>query len=81
MLIYHLRGPIAHGIARCLQNLLNATSDRICLRRALHVIAASQSLGEYARRPGISAERHSIVPNGVPVEVGLADVYQQMLNA
>ena len=65
-LAYHVHSPVAADSNKCWQNRVNALVERVCLFRASGVIAVSRSLGERMRQSGISAERLSVVPNGVP---------------
>ena len=65
-LVYHVHSPAANDSDKSWQNRVNALVERICLLWASAVIAVSQSLGNRMRQSGISAERLSVVPNGVP---------------
>lgn len=65
-LIHHLHSPTTADSTHRLRNRINAVIERASLWRAARVIAVSHSLGDYARRQRIAAEKISVVPNGVP---------------
>ena len=64
--VHHLHSPTTCDTTHRFRNWLNAATERASLVGVDVVIAVSQSLGEYARRIGIAADKVVVVPNGVP---------------
>jgi glycosyltransferase involved in cell wall biosynthesis len=64
--VHHLHSPTTSDTTHRFRNWLNAAIERASLVGVDAVIAVSQSLGEYARRIGIAAEKVVVIPNGVP---------------
>jgi glycosyltransferase involved in cell wall biosynthesis len=64
--IYHVHSPASRDSADWLSNSLNATLERLCLRRCSHVITVSESLRLDCVAKGLAEEKVSVVHNGVP---------------
>ncbi|MFW6124684.1 MAG: glycosyltransferase [Pirellulales bacterium] len=65
-MVYHVHSPVAHDTTHWLKNLLNGVVERWSMRRAMALIAVSESLGRrMCRRRGV-APKVCVVPNGVP---------------
>ncbi len=64
--VYHVQSPTARDTANRWKNFVNAAIERISLTRASALVPVSQSLGEYVRSQGFSAQMVSVVPNGSP---------------
>ncbi len=70
-LVYHVHSPVGRDSTRWLSNAINASVERICLRRAQRVIVVAPSLVPYMRSMGVRSDHIDCVPNGVPrVEPG-----------
>jgi glycosyltransferase involved in cell wall biosynthesis len=66
--VHHVHSPAAADSTHRWRNWFNAWIERVSLRRVDRVITVSASLGNYIRHRGISPDRISVVPNGVPVQ-------------
>jgi glycosyltransferase involved in cell wall biosynthesis len=66
--VHHVHSPAAADSTHRWRNWFNAWLERVSLRRVDRVITVSASLGNYIRHRGISPDRISVVPNGVPVQ-------------
>src|SRR6476469_6536323 len=64
--IYHVHSPAGRDSTRRLLNWVNATTEWAVVRGADRLIAVSPSVRDYMINRGISAERITCVPNGVP---------------
>jgi glycosyltransferase involved in cell wall biosynthesis len=65
-LVYHVHSPAGRDSTRWLQNRVNAWLERQCGRRAVRLVAVSDSVGRYMVEAGFPADRVTCVPNGVP---------------
>ncbi|NLY01381.1 MAG: glycosyltransferase family 4 protein [Rhodopirellula sp.] len=65
-LVYHVHSPTSRDSTRRWHNRLNALAERGCFPRASRLIAVSQSLGRHLQQLGVSSDRITVVPNGVP---------------
>jgi glycosyltransferase involved in cell wall biosynthesis len=65
-LVYHLHSPTSRDSTRRWRNRLNAAIERLSLRRAVALIAVSQSLADQAVQDGWGSRPLYVVPNGVP---------------
>lgn len=70
--VHHLHSPTSLDSTHRFRNWLNAATERMSLAGVDAVIAVSQSLGGYARRIGIAADKVTVIPNGVPRRTTLA---------
>ena len=66
-LVYHVHSPVGRDSTRWLQNKINLLVERRSLRQAAHLIAVSDSVGQYMNEMGYGNDRLTAVPNGVPV--------------
>lgn len=66
-IVHHLHSPTSADSTRRWLDKTNWLVERACVKGAAAVISVSGSLGSYARRNGIPAQRVHVVPNGVPV--------------
>jgi glycosyltransferase involved in cell wall biosynthesis len=66
-----LHSPTAADTPHRLRNWLNAATERLCLTGVDAVVAVSESLGRYARRIAVPADKLRVVPNGVPAHGSL----------
>ena len=66
-MLYHVHSPTVCDSTRRWQNRINGVVERLSLRRAAHLIAVSQALGQYMIAQGYAPARVSVVHNGVPV--------------
>lgn len=71
--VHHVHSPAAADSTHRLRNWFNAWIERVALRRVDRVVTVSESLGNYIRHRGISLDRISVVPNGVPVQGPLVE--------
>jgi glycosyltransferase involved in cell wall biosynthesis len=65
--VYHVHSPAGRDSTRRLLNWVNATAEWTVVRGADRLIAVSPSVRDYMINRGISAERITCVPNGVPI--------------
>ncbi len=66
-LIYHVHSPVGRDSERGLSNRLNTWLESWSLRRVDRMICVSNSLAEYMKELGHSADRIRVVSNGVAV--------------
>lgn len=71
--VHHLHSPTSVDSTRRVRNWLNAGAERLSLTRVAAAIAVSESLGRYARRIGLPADRTFVVHNGVPARGPLCE--------
>jgi glycosyltransferase involved in cell wall biosynthesis len=64
--VYHVHSPAARDSAKALSNRLNAWIEKLSLRTCSRLITVSGSLRQDCIASGISAEKISVVHNGVP---------------
>jgi glycosyltransferase involved in cell wall biosynthesis len=64
--VYHVQSPTAQDTTRRVANFVNATVERLALRRASALIAVSESLAERLRKAGYPENLTVVVPNGSP---------------
>ncbi|HEX3599608.1 MAG TPA: glycosyltransferase family 4 protein [Lacipirellulaceae bacterium] len=64
--IYHVHSPAGRDSTRRILNWINAAAEWAVVRGADRLITVSPSLRDYMIGRGISAERITCVPNGVP---------------
>jgi len=69
--VYHVQSPTAQDTTRRIANFVNATVERLALRRASALIAVSESLAERLRKAGYPEELIAVVPNGSPARESL----------
>lgn len=68
--IYHVHSPARRDTESPLRNWINGTiEERLVLPRAARIIAVSESLRDYLAEHGVSRDRVSVIPNGVPIEL------------
>jgi glycosyltransferase involved in cell wall biosynthesis len=72
-LVHHVHSPTASDSTRVRQDRWNARIERASLGGASAVIAVSRSLAGYAAAQGITENRITVVPNGVPVRGPLVE--------
>lgn len=65
-LVYHVHSPTSRDSTRRWHNRLNALVEEGCFPLASRLIAVSQSLGRHLQQLGVSSDRITVVPNGVP---------------
>jgi len=65
-LVCHVHSPTSEDSTRRFRNRINAAVERISFRRASTLIAVSESLAGHVREQGFSADKITVVPNGVP---------------
>ncbi len=65
-MVYHVHSPASHNTDRPWLNRINNLVERFSLRRAMRLIAVSQSLKGHMIRQGLDASRIAVVHNGVP---------------
>ncbi len=64
--VYHVHSPAARDSSRAFANHINAWIERQALRSCSHLIAVSKSLKTDCLLQGVSAEKVTVVHNGVP---------------
>ena len=64
--VYHVHSPAAHDSTSSWNNWLNGHMETACLRGVAKIITVSQSLAQSLRDSGMSEDRITVVPNGVP---------------
>ena len=65
-MVYHVHSPASRNTNRPWLNRLNSLVERFSLRRAIRLIAVSESLKRHLIGQGFDASRISVVHNGVP---------------
>ena len=65
-MVYHVHSPTARDTTNRLRNWLNVAIERFSLSGVARLITVSESLGRHMRAQGYSADRISVVHNGVP---------------
>jgi glycosyltransferase involved in cell wall biosynthesis len=65
-MVYHVHSPMSRNTDRPWLNRINALVERFSLRRAIRLIAVSESLKQHMIRQGFDASRINVVHNGVP---------------
>ena len=71
--IYHVHSPAGRDSTRRILNWVNAAAEWAVVRGADQLITVSPSLRDYMIGRGISAERITCVPNGVPASTFMAE--------
>jgi glycosyltransferase involved in cell wall biosynthesis len=67
-LVHHVHSPTQRDTESKFRNLANAfIEDHLILPSATHLVAVSSSLKGYLLERGVSSDRITVVPNGVPV--------------
>ncbi|GIW99784.1 MAG: glycosyl transferase family 1 [Pirellulaceae bacterium] len=64
--VYHVHSPTLWDSTRRWINRFNHAVEWVSLRRCTHLITVSRSLRRYMLRRGMSRQRITVVPNGVP---------------
>ncbi len=64
--LYHAHSPTLRDSSNWVKNFLVAMMEWWAVRQADHIIAVAESLKRYWKRWGISADKISVVHNGVP---------------
>jgi glycosyltransferase involved in cell wall biosynthesis len=65
-MVYHVHSPASRDTTRRWANQINATVERLSLRKVARVIAVSQAMAEHIAAEGFDPARITVVPNGVP---------------
>jgi glycosyltransferase involved in cell wall biosynthesis len=71
--VYHVHSPAGRDSTRRLLNWINATAEWAVVRGADQLVTVSPSLRDYMVHRGISADRITCVPNGVPASTFTAE--------
>lgn len=66
-LVYHVHSPVSRDSTRRWQNWINVQVENFSLKHVDHLITVSHSLATHMEREGVSEQRMTVVPNGVPV--------------
>jgi glycosyltransferase involved in cell wall biosynthesis len=64
-MVHHVHGPTTHDTEHWWRNQRNSLIERICVRRARHVIPVSRYAAEYAHSLGLRDQRTTMIWNGV----------------
>ncbi len=65
-MVYHVHSPALRNTDRPWRNRINNLVEKYSLRRAIRLIAVSESLKRHMMRQGFDASRIDVVHNGVP---------------